>query len=1032
MDNVRPLKRKTSKSKKMITTVVIIFFVLIGLIGALTDFITDWLWFDELGLVSVFFKKLFTQLEIGIPVFIGITLLTWFYLFEIKRGYFKHLAVQEMTMKKKTYNLITLGISALCGLILALMTAGGSWNKFLQFANATNFDLKDPIFDLDVGFYVFKLDFIQLINDTVIMAIIFFAIITFVMYAILLSIARPITMDTEQGGDYSDSSQTSYGYEDSAPYGSKENPFRSGGAAGQWTFMGKDASEFGDMLKKMFMGPNAPTSSNTSQKSKAGTVDITAKEMFRIASKQVVALGIVFFIMLAVHFFLKQYTLLYAHTGVLYGAGYTDINISLLITRAQIVLSLVGVVVFTIGIIKKNWKTIVAVPALMIIIAILGGLAGIFVQQLIVSPDERNKESKYLEYNIEYTQKAYDIDKVSTNTFPVTNDLTTQDIKDNQDSIRNIRINDYNPAKTFYNQTQSIRQYYTFNDVNVDRYMIDGKYTQTFLSAREIDETKINQQWLNAHLKYTHGYGYTLSRVDKVTASGQPDMLIKDIPPVSNIPEIPVERPEIYFGELTNNYIITGTNEKEFDYPEGESNVYSKYDGDAGIKLGLFNRALFAWKESSMKMLVSTNIDSNSKIIINRNITERVNKIMPYLDYSDPYMTTVDGQLYWIIDAYTKSNKYPYSEPYDLAEGYDDNYIRNSVKVVINAYNGDTVYYLVDESDPVANTMKEIYPKLFKSAESMPDGIRAHIRYPSKLLDIQANVYKRYHVNDVNVFYQGEDLWEISKEKLGAGEDDVEMKPNYYIMKLPGESDVEFVNSIPYTPRDKNNMIGLLVARNDGEHYGELVLYQFPKTKTIMGPNQVDAQIAQDTQISQDFSLWENSGSSYSRGNMFVIPIENSLMYVEPIYLTSTNSSLPEVKRVIIYYGDRIAYEPTLAEALDDMFGEGAGESATDASNLGDADGGSPNPDTEGDGGSSNGDATGTGDSDGDKSDSSDSDTDSDGSEPLTDAQRTQLIKDASKAYEDALAAQKDGDWAEYGAQMKKLETYLKKLDATS
>jgi uncharacterized membrane protein (UPF0182 family) len=370
---------------------------------------------------------------------------------------------------------------------------------------------------------------------------------------------------------------------------------------------------------------------------------------------------------------------------------------------------------------------------------------------------------------------------------------------------------------------------------------------------------------------------------------------------------------------------------------------------------------------------------------------------MPYLDYSDPYMVVVEGKLYWIIDAYTTSNKYPYSEPYNIEQS-TNNYIRNSVKVVIDAYTGDTSYYLVDKSDPVANTMKKIYPKLFKAADTMPDGLRAHIRYPSKLLQIQADVYKRYHVKDVNVFYQGEDLWAIAKEKLGAGEEDVDMKPNYYIMKLPGESDVEFVNSIPYTPKDKKNLIGLLVARNDGEHYGELVLYQFPKTKTVLGPNQVDAQIAQDTQISQDFSLWENSGSTYSRGNMFVIPIESSLIYVEPIYLKSANSPLPEVKRVVVYYGDKIAYKATLAEALNEMFGEGVGNVATDASSSGDADGDSKNQDK-------------------DKPSSS--------SEKPS---QSKLIADANAAYEAMIEAQKKGDWAEYGKQLDKLSELLKQL----
>ena len=330
---------------------------------------------------------------------------------------------------------------------------------------------------------------------------------------------------------------------------------------------------------------------------------------------------------------------------------------------------------------------------------------------------------------------------------------------------------------------------------------------------------------------------------------------------------------------------------------------------------------MFSVREKSLKMLVSGNINSDSRILINRNIEERVKEIMPYLDYdSDPYMVTDGGKLYWIIDAYTATNRYPYSEPY--SEDTDVNYVRNSVKVVIDAYTGDTNYYIVDGNDPIAQTFKSIYPKLFKDFAEMPEGLKAHIRYPGTLLNIQAQIYQRYHMNDVKVFYQNEDLWQIASEIYGTEEQP--MTPNYYIMKLPGEKSAEFVNSIPFTPKDKKNLMGLLVARNDGQEYGKLVLYQMPKSKIVYGPMQVEAQIDQNTEISKEFSLWSSSGSKYSRGNLFVIPIEDSLLYVEPVYLEATNSSIPEVKRVIVVYGDNIAYEATLAEALTSMFGEGS------------------------------------------------------------------------------------------------------------
>ena len=564
---------------------------------------------------------------------------------------------------------------------------------------------------------------------------------------------------------------------------------------------------------------------------------------------------------------------------------------------------------------------------------------------------------------------------------------------ENTETISNIRINDFVPTQQFYNQTQSIRQYYTFNDVDNDRYMINGKYTQTYLATREIDEEKISDSWLNRHLKYTHGYGITLSRVDQVTSSGQPEVLIGNIPPESSVEEIQITRPEIYFGELSNEYVIVGTDEEEFDYPSGDSNEYTFYEGTAGIKLNFFNRLVFAAREGSLKLLVSSNIDSDSRIIINRNVMDRVQTIMPYLSYeSDPYMVTVDGKLYWMIDAYTSSSNYPYSQPFDEN---GTNYIRNSIKVVVDAYNGDVDFYVVDEEDPIAMTYAKIYPELFKSGDEMPEALKAHIRYPNYLLQIQANIYTRYHMEDIGVFYLNEDQWDIANEIYGT--EQVQMEPTYYIAKLPGEDTAEFFNSIPFTPKSKKNMTALLIARNDGEHYGELMLYQFPKNKTVYGPEQIEAQIDQNTEISKEFSLWNSAGTKYSRGNMFVIPVNSSILYVEPVYLEATNSSIPEVKRIIVAYGDRIAYEETLEECLVSLFGEEAADSI-DASDE------SVTQEPSGDGGQ-----TETGQT----------------SEELS---QTELIQNAVTAYDNAQAAVQSGDWAGYGRYMEELEQILNEL----
>ena len=695
-----------------------------------------------------------------------------------------------------------------------------------------------------------------------------------------------------------------------------------------------------------------------------------------IASGKISLLGFIFFIMLGLSFFLQQFDLLHTHTGAVYGAGFTDVTVTLWKLRILCVLSVIAAIMFVLNMKKKAYKKILTVPVIMIAVGLLGTGAGMLIQNFIVSPDELNKEKEYLERNIEFTQYAYQLEDVTTTSFAADNTLTGSDIAENSETISNIRINDFDPAQQFYNQTQSIRQYYTFNDVDNDRYMIDGKYTQTYLATREIDESKISDSWLNRHLKYTHGYGITLSRVDKVTASGQPDVLIGNIPPESSVEEIQITRPEIYFGELSNEYVIVGT--------------------DAGINMNFFNRLVFAVKEGSVKLLVSSNIDSDSKIIIHRNVMDRVRTIMPYLSYEDdPYMVTVDGKLYWMVDAYTESSNYPYSQPFDDERG--TNYIRNSVKVVVDAYNGDVDFYIVDEEDPIAATYAKIYPTLFKSGDQMPEGLKAHIRYPNSLLQIQADIYTRYHMEDISVFYLNEDQWDIAYEIYGT--EQVQMTPTYYIAKLPGEEKAEFFNSIPFTPKSKKNMTALMVARNDGEHYGELVLYQFPKSKTIYGPEQVEAQIDQNTEISKEFSLWNSSGTTYRRGNMFIIPINSSILYVEPVYLEATNSSIPEVKRIIVAYDDKIAYEETLAECLVSLFGDEA------ASGI-DSSGGSVN-----------------------EQQSANEET-GQGTSTTSELSQTELIQKAASAYDNAQSALQQGDWAAYGEYMDELEDALSQLSA--
>lgn len=964
-------KKKKHVGLKVLIGVVVIIALFLCLIG----FITDFLWFKELDYVSVFFTKLLTQLKIGVPTFIIVTFLAYVYLKFLKRGYFKKVVSNEVTDHRRL-NLISWGLAGLYGAITTFFAVKKLWFLLLQFINSTGFDKTDPLYDMDISFYVFKLNFIEEANQLLIVLLIAFALLTVIYYSVLLSVRTPQIFDrVDDAEDDADDDEDASG-----------SGYDGQTAGGQFGGFDNINDMFGKFAKSFQNGGKSPFQRAAKPKKQLDHSNL--RLLISIAEKQLIIVGVLFFLMVGMNFFLKQYDLLFGSTGAVYGAGFTDVKVTLWVYRIIMGLSVLAAVGFAIGITKKKFKPAVIAPVAMLIVGAVGVGGALVVQNLVVTPDEINKESKYLERNIEYTQSAYGLNDVDMKGFEANQNLTSKDIANNADTISNIRINDYAPAKTFYNQTQSIRQYYTFNDVDVDRYMINGEYTQTFLSAREIDEEKISDTWLNKHLKYTHGYGVTLSRVDKITASGQPDMLIDSIPPVSRVDEVDIKQPEIYFGELTSNYALVNTSEDEFDYPDGNSNKYARYKGTAGIKLNPINRLMFAIREHSLKTLVSGNIKSDSRILINRKITDRVQEIMPYLSYDkDPYMVTENGKLYWIIDAYTHTNNYPYSESYN--DETKTNYIRNSVKVVIDAYNGTTDYYIVDDTDPIAQTFKKIYPDLFKDGDKMPQEIRAHIRYPSMLLDIQASVYQRYHMNDVKVFYQNEDLWQISSEIYGTKEQ--EMTPNYYIMKLPGENGAEFVNSIPFTPKDKKNLTGLLVARNDGDNYGKLVLYQMPKSKIVYGPMQVEAQIDQNTEISKEFSLWSSAGSSYSRGNMFVVPIEDSLLYIEPVYLEATNSSIPEVKRVIVAYGDQIAYEATLADALNSLFGEGSAH-----------------------------------ESPGSEEASGDTDTSAGGSDASL--SQTEIVSRAQEAFDNAQKAQKDGDWAKYGEYLKELEKYLNML----
>lgn len=627
--------------------------------------------------------------------------------------------------------------------------------------------------------------------------------------------------------------------------------------------------------------------------------------------------------LLALVFFLKawgyrlqMYNLLYSPRGVAFGASYTDIHAQLPGLRILYFIALFLGVMLILNIFVKKPKILVfTFIGLIGASFILGQVYPSIIQRLRVEPNEFNREKPYIENNIKFTQMAYGLDKIERKVFQVEDGLTEQDIQKYQGTLNNVRLWDYRPLQATFSQLQEIRPYYKFKQIDTDRYFINGVYRQVMLSVRELDQTRIDQRWVNKRLQYTHGYGLVISPVDEVTSSGLPVFFIRNIPPAVSAEGLSVESPEIYYGEMTDEYVIVKTDIQEFNYPKGESNAYTRYEGSGGIPIGnFFRRLLFALRFGDYKIVFSGNITPESRIMFDRNINSRIRKIAPFLIYdSDPYIVLNDGKLYWIRDAYTVTDMFPYSEPY---KGI--NYIRNSVKVVVDAYNGSVDFYLIDEDEPVAKTLSKIFPELFKPFAEMPAGLKEHIRYPEDLFKIQSQMYLIYHMNDPKVFYNKEDRWEIPKE-VYAG-DTIPVEPYYTIIQLPEEDNPEFVLMQPFSPYTKNVMISWMAGRCDGENYGRLILYLFPKDKLVYGPSQIEARIDQDSQISQQLTLWNQRGSRVIRGNLLVLPMANSILYVEPIFLQAEQSQLPELIRVIVAYKDVVVMERTLEDALNRVF----------------------------------------------------------------------------------------------------------------
>ena len=845
----------------------IIFLICLILLGLISGFLVDWLWFSAIGYFGVFSTTIIAKAEVFFAVFLATAVILWVngsLAFRFAQSRRKQRAAEfdwkstgvvtlpdvfEFMRHRLPWSVVVTGGAGL----LAVFVAWGevnNWAVLLQFLYQVPYGASDPLYDKDIGFYLFSLPAYVVIKNWMLLTLFLSALFAGAIY---------------------------------------------------WVH--------GDIeydVQRRSMSPAA------------------------IAHGSVL-LGL-FFAVKALSYGLDRYLLLYGDNGVVVGASYTDIHVELPVLWLLIALSIVAAFAAWANARVRTYRIPVAAAVLVFGGSfVLSGVIPVLFKRVFVKPSELQLEKPYIQRNIALTQLAYNLHQITAKPFPAEQDLTFKTLEANKATVDNIRLWDWHPLMDAYVQLQEIRTYYKFHDVDVDRYWLDGAYQSVMLSARELESSLLPpnaQTWVNRHILFTHGNGVIMSPVTRKTADGLPVFYLRDIPPVSTGgPEI--REPRIYYGEETNSYVIVKGSTPEFDYPKGKDNIYAAYDGTGGVSIGTFLRKnLFAWHFSDINLLLSSYITGDSRIMIRRNIQERVRTIAPFLRLDrDPYLVVSSGSLYWMQDAYTTSDFFPYSQP---AHNLGLNYIRNSVKVVVDAYNGTVDFYLMDSADPIAATYQRIFPGLFKPFAAMPPDLQTHIRYPEDLFRIQAEIYQVYHMEAADVFYNREDLWQFPREPEGGGT--TLMAPYYIIMRLPGETQAEFFLMLPMVPSRRDNMIAWLAARCDPPDYGKLIVYEFPKDKLVYGPFQIEALINQNTEISQQLTLWNQMGSRVIRGNLLVIPIENSILYVSPLYLRAVQGQLPELKRVIAAYGDRVVMKETLPEALAALFEGGAAPAVPNAS----------------------------------------------------------------------------------------------------
>ncbi|WP_319415816.1 UPF0182 family protein [Marispirochaeta aestuarii] len=855
------------KHKKLPVVAGLLILISLAVFIWFMGFWAEKLWFESLGYSERFWTEFFARLASGGSFLLFGALFILLFTFSIPG-------------MARTVRLALSGFGALLGVFIG----SAQWQSVLRFLNRIDSGVTDPLLNMDAGFYLFTLPFI----DTIYGFLISLAVISLIV-GIIASLPRGAHFLRGEYGQLQDETGPGYG---------------------------------------------------------SGLIIAAA----------------LFLLFLSAGKILGRFHLMYAYGGTVSGPGWTDHHIRLPALLIAAFTGGAGAVLLMIPafrnltgklsarlVTKRLPREIHSVLGLYAGVAVLWFIALLLApwlaQSLLVAPNELTYERPYIGYNIEYTRKAFKLDDIREEEYPAGGDFTRRTAEENRGVIDNTRLWDWRALSSVYQQFQEIRLYYEFGDIDVDRYMINGRRQAVMVAAREMETSNLpadSQNFVNTRFKYTHGYGIAMNNVNEFTSSGLPELLIRDIPPQSDIASLRVERPEIYYSERSDSHVVVNSSEEEFDYPEGDSNRYVHYEGDGGVRISsLFRKFIFGYLFDGTSFLLSSYPTAESRIMFHRNIRDRVMNLAPFLELDgDPYIVLVNGELRWIIDAYTTADSYPYSDHFvddpfnpesegprtNLTESLSGlprgtNYIRNSIKGVVNPYNGDVDFYVYDSEDPIIRVWQRIYPELFKEKNEMPEELRQHVRYPADFLQVQGAVYARYHMRNPEVFYNQEDLWVRATEKYY---DSVQPVEPYYIMwERPGSDEAEFILMLPYTPKSKQVLIGWIAGVSDPENYGEFIAYRFPKEQRILGPQQMETKIDQDSFLSGQLSLWNQRGSNVIRGNVLVLPLNGTLLYVEPIYLQSETAAYPELRMVVLMHKDTMVYAETLDSALEKLYAAG-------------------------------------------------------------------------------------------------------------